>query len=914
MPPPMPCSRRALLRAGLLGGAAISLPGRVLAGSSPAAGSDLHWLDGAAPAWDGGQSFGMPWPRGAVRHVDRLAAHAGNIALPIQSWPLAYWPDGSVKWSGHALAAGKHAPNQVTIAAGQPATPAAAPADCVTVDQRAEAIEVNVGLTRWRVPRQGSAVIASAERGGRVLLRDVLLVARAQDAASAEEADTLSQRRFTSRIESVTVEQSGPVRAVLKIDGTHAGAARSWLPFSLRLYFTSGSDAVRIVHSFIWDGHSAHDFLSGLGVQATVPMRGDLHDRHVRLATEASFFSEAVRPLTGLRRDPGEAFRQAQIDGLAVPDMANVPEKFAPLLDSIPAWGDFRLFQGTSEGFVVTKRTAKGRASIQSIEGHRARGLGYVGSPQGGAAIGMADFWKRHPVQLDIVGASGDEAQLTAWLWAPDAPAMDMRSYRDVLGMTDYPAQNRGLDVTYEDYEPGWDSAQGIARTNELWLWALPATPDATELESYAAHVARPPRLQASPAQIRAAGVFGDWALPIARGPAAEAVERQNDLLLGHYQGEIERRHWYGFWNHGDVMHTYDADRHQWRYDIGGYAWDNSELSTDLWLWYSYLRTGRADLFRMAEAMTRHTGEVDVYHAGPWAGLGTRHGVQHWSDSSKQPRVSNAAYRRIYYYLTGDERVGDLMRALVHSDRALQKVDIGRKVADRALESLPPGGIAAVTKPQGLPEGVIQLQFGTSWGSLVAAWFTEWERTGDGRWRDRIVAGMDSIASLPRQWWAGGANFDLASGRFVSGGDQISVSHLNAVFGVVEIMAEVLPLIDAPRYRAVWVDYCAWYNAPAADWQRRFGEPPRGHNLRQAHSRLTAYAAHALGDAALAERAWREFHEGEFPDTVRERRVGEGQVEIDGLSTNSAAQWGLAAIQNLALLSPSVVEAMDHGG
>jgi hypothetical protein len=910
----MPCSRRALLRAGLLGGAAISLPGRVLAGSSPAAGSDLHWLDGAAPAWDGGQSFGMPWPRGAVRHVDRLAAHAGNIALPIQSWPLAYWPDGSVKWSGHALAAGKHALNRVTIAAGQSATPAAAPADCVTVDQHPEAIEVNVGLTRWRVPRQGSAVIASAERGGRVLLRDVSLVARAQDAASAEEVDTLSQRRFTSRIESVTVEQSGPVRAVLKIDGTHAGAARSWLPFSLRLYFTSGSDAVRIVHSFIWDGDSAHDFLSGLGVQATVPMRGELHDRHVRLATETGLFSEAVRPLTGLRRDPGEAFRQAQIDGRAVPDVATLPEKFAPLLESIPAWGDFRLFQGTSEGFVVTKRTAKGHASIQSIEGHRARGLAYVGSPQGGAAIGMADFWKRHPVQLDIVGASGDEAQLTAWLWAPDAPAMDMRSYRDVLGMTDYPAQNRGLDVTYEDYEPGWDSAQGIARTNELWLWALPATPNATELESYAAHVARPPRLQASPAQIRAAGVFGDWALPIARGPAAEAVERQNDLLLGHYQGEIERRHWYGFWNHGDVMHTYDADRHQWRYDIGGYAWDNSELSTDLWLWYSYLRTGRADLFRMAEAMTRHTGEVDVYHAGPWAGLGTRHGVQHWSDSSKQPRVSNAAYRRIYYYLTGDERVGDLMRALVHSDRALQKVDIGRKVADRALESLPPGGIAAVTKPQGLPEGVIQLQFGTSWGSLVAAWFTEWERTGDRRWRDRIVAGMDSIVSLPRQWWAGGANFDLASGRFVSGGDQISVSHLNAVFGVVEIMAEVLPLIDAPRYRAVWVDYCAWYNAPAADWHRRFGEPPRGHNLRQAHSRLTAYAAQALGDAALAERAWREFHEGEFPDTVRERRVGEGQVEIDGLSTNSAAQWGLAAIQNLALLSPSVVEAMEHGG
>ncbi len=907
----MSCSRRTLLRAGLLGGAALAFPVRVFAASPSGAHADLHWLEGTAPEWDAGQSFGAPWPRGTVRHVDRLAARTGQgVELPVQSWPLAYWPDGSIKWSGHALPSGLHVPGQVQIAAGRPLQPAAT----VSVEQRAEAIIVTVGPTRWRIPRTGHAVIASAEREGRVLLRDVALVARAQDAASGEEAETLSQYHFSSRIDSVTVEQTGPVRAVLKIGGVHAGEGRTWLPFSLRLYFTSGSDAVRIVHSFVWDGDAEHDFLSGLGVSASVPMRGALHDRHIRLATEDGLFIEAVRPLTGLRRDPGEAFRQAQIDGRSTPDLAGLPEKFAPLLDSVPAWGDFRLFQGSSEGFVVSKRTRKGRAPIQSLEGHRARGLAYVGSPQGGAAIGMVDFWKRHPVQLDIAEAAGDTAQLTAWLWAPAAPAMDMRSYRDVLGMTDYTAQNRGLDVTYEDYEPGWDSAKGIARTNELWLWALPATPDAAALESYAAHVARPPRLLASSAQIHAAGVFGDWALPSASGPAAEDAERQNDVLLGHYRDEIDRRHWYGFWNHGDVMHTYDADRHQWRYDIGGYAWDNSELSTDLWFWYSYLRTGRADLFRMAEAMTRHTGEVDVYHMGPCAGLGTRHGVQHWSDSSKQPRVSNAAYRRIYYFLTGDERVGDLMRALVHSDRALQKVDIGRKVADRAPESLPPGGIGAVTKPQGLPEGVIQLQFGTSWGSLVAAWFAEWERTGNSHWRDRIVAGMDSIAGLPRQWWAGGANFDLASGRFVSGGDQISVSHLNGVFGVVEIMAEVLPLIDAPRYRAAWVDYCAWYNAPAADWQRRFGEPPRGHNLRQAHSRLTAYAAHALGDAVLAKRAWREFHEGELPNTVRERRARQGQVEIDGLSTNSAAQWGLAAIQNLALLPPSVVEAMERGG
>ena len=43
------------------------------------------------------------------------------------------------------------------------------------------------------------------------------------------------------------------------------------------------------------------------------------------------------------------------------------------------------------------------------------------------------------------------------------------------------------------------------------------------------------------------------------------------------------------------------------------------------------------------------------------------------------------------------------------------------------------------------------VQFGTTWGSLIAAWLTEWERTRDTRWRDRIVAGMTSIAAMPAQ-------------------------------------------------------------------------------------------------------------------------------------------------------------------
>jgi hypothetical protein len=68
--------------------------------------------------------------------------------------------------------------------------------------------------------------------------------------------------------------------------------------------------------------------------------------------------------------------------------------------------------------------------------------------------IGLGNFWQRHPSQLDIADAADEGATLSAWLWAPDAPGMDMRSYRDPLGMTDYARQNQDLDITYEDCEP----------------------------------------------------------------------------------------------------------------------------------------------------------------------------------------------------------------------------------------------------------------------------------------------------------------------------------------------------------------------------------------------------------------------------------------------------------------------------
>ena len=173
-------------------------------------------------------------------------------------------------------------------------------------------------------------------------------------------------------------------------------------------------------------------------------------------------------------------------------------------------------------------------------------------------------------------------------------------------------------------------------------------------------------------------------------------VAVQVDHVGRHVVGQVEQRRWYGFWDYGDVMHTYDPRRHQWRYDVGGFAWDNSELSTDIWLWHYFLHSGRADVFRLAEAMTRHTGEVDVHHIGPFAPLGTRHGVQHWGDSAKQLRIATAVNRRYYYYLTGDERVGDLMRE--HDGQRIPAI-VFTKGGTEAINIVAAGSVAERTEP-----------------------------------------------------------------------------------------------------------------------------------------------------------------------------------------------------------------------
>ena len=246
-----------------------------------------------------------------------------------------------------------------------------------------------------------------------------------------------------------------------------------------------------------------------------------------------------------------------------------------------------------------------------------------------------------------------------------------VRSY----GLRHYDKVAHDLIASYEDVQEGMSTPYGIARTHTLTVVPQAAYPGKAGIAETAQILSEAAPLMCTPEYLHACRAFGIWSLPDRSNPQRSKVEDRLNAYIDLYQNAIAQHKWYGFWNYGDLMHAYDPIRHSWRYDVGGFAWDNTELASNMWLWYNFLRTGRQDIWKMAEAITRHTAEVDVYHIGPNAGLGSRHNVSHWGCGAKEARISQAAWNRFYYYLTTDERAGDLMKEVTDADQKLYTLD-----------------------------------------------------------------------------------------------------------------------------------------------------------------------------------------------------------------------------------------------
>ena len=175
---------------------------------------------------------------------------------------------------------------------------------------------------------------------------------------------------------------------------------------------------------------------------------------------------------------------------------------------------------------------------------------------------------------------------------------------------------------------------------------------------------------------------------------------------------------------------------------------------------------------------------------------------------------------------------------------------------------------------------------------------TEWERTRNNIYRDKIIAGMKSIAALPHQMFTGplALGYDPSTGIITTECDTslLSTNHLMTIMGGFEIMNEMLRMIHVPQWEAAWLDHAAR--------DKEMAMRVRNNNFRI--SRLLAYAAYHHRDAGKAREAWADMLRamGRADGRRYQARqlmppeVPAVQDEVEAISTNGVSTWALDAI------------------
>ncbi len=821
-------------------------------------------------------TWGVPWKRGERTAVENLTARdaQGNV-YPTQSCVRAEWPDGSVKWSLHSAALEGLRGDCFYLASGNDAS---LPPLCRETET---GFAIDTGCLKAQLPKFGSNLIESLSIGGRVTctgaVPTVLLEHRDKNTATVE--------TFLGDIRSAAAEENGPVRCVLCFQGTHSSdTGDRALPFVIRLYFYRGSADVRISHTFLFDRDQHKDFIKGIGIRFLSPMENQPYNRHVLFAGDGEgVFHETLQLLTSWRPRLNPQIYPDQLAGKEIIFDERAPEYEAvkEALKNITLWDSYALYQDSSEHFCISKRTRCEECTyIRGVHGHRAGGLLYIASPKKGFGIGMRDFWQKYPSTLAAEHVSADTAELTAWLWPPQAQAADLRHYDDHAHAGAY----------YEGFDEIRSTPYGTANTNEITLFSYTGIPDTAEIQRCVAYTQKPPVLVCTPQYMHQAGAFGVWSLPMA--DTAPDLEATLDTALDFYLKEVEARKWYGLFDYGDFMHTYDDIRHMWRYDMGGYAWQNTELVPTLWLWLAFLRSGREDVFSLAEAMAHHCSEVDVYHFGEYKGLGSRHNVVHWGCACKEARIAMAFHHRYLYYITGNERLGDVFDDVADAEYGIQRLDPLRFFYDDGMKT--------------------HARTGPDWSSLCSNWFTAWERHQDTVCRDKLLKGIQTIAKAPLRLISGSDfGFDPDTGEMIYIGESAAGgSHLAICMGAPSVWFEIVQAMDDPElFIDMLTEYGAFYLLSPKEKREKSGGRVQGDGWAFPYmaAAMCAFSARQRGDTALAKRVWGILREDSrqfnfAPKQLVNQPSAFATQEQPHISTNFVAQWCLNTIMCLDLI------------
>lgn len=860
-------------------------------------------------------TFGSMWARGEALDGGFYLKNASGNEIPVQTRVTAWWPDGSVKWAAHTadselmgdraeivplIGSNAEFPSYAAEENGNRQM-AGGNAYGIRIEMKDGWYEVDTGAISLRIPMCGDEMGPAACLAENIRLRGQLIADRTYpvlvleqrrqvlcDAERKEDQEIREERvtiPYRGEIDSVILEETGPLQSVFCLKGSHSecGGAGRKMPFSIRIYLWAGSPEMRFVHTYFYDGSEDEDYLKGMGIRFEAALTGAPFDRHIKFGTDSSSFHEAAVLLNCNHPRLDASCLEGQMAGRTGEHISAPGSLVREAVENLPIWNRYTICQDSPSHFAIRKRTKPGCCELSCMHGRRAPGTAAVCGENGGFLIGLRDFWQKYPSGIEVDGLKEERTKCTVWFYSPEAEAYDFRHYSDKSYMLS----------CYEGFENVGASAYGIAVTSECLLRLTEKVPQDAELKCFSECIQKPSVYTGTPEYYHEKKAFGNWSL-VQNGSEVEIwMEEQLSKAFEFYRQEVENRNWFGLFDYGDFMHTYDGIRHCWRYDMGGFAWQNTELVPTYWLWLHFLRTGKEEVYMLAEAMSRHCSEVDIYHFGPMKGIGSRHNVRHWGCSCKEPRVSMAGHHRFFYYLTGDYRMGEVLADVKDADQSLVNLWNFREEAEYGKLDAP-----------------VFVRSGPDWSSFVSNWMTQYERTLDPIYRKKIENGVADLKKMPFGLASGpGFEYDMEKSRLIYKGESENNGnmHLQICMGGPEIWAEAADMLEDEEFKDMLADHGRFYYLSAEEKAKETG----GKIVRRPFAfpyfaaALAAYSAERRKDKKLAKKVVQELlhalasehdMEGFEPITYAVTDDGRELKEIPWIKTNFAAQWCLNAV------------------
>ncbi len=432
---------------------------------------------------------------------------------------------------------------------------------------------------------------------------------------------------------------SGPLHAILRIEGKYQYERddNNSAPFVTRIHAYAGKPYLRVLHTFTYTGEPDRH----------PPVEG----QHAQIATSA----ENIVDEEALAGDPRWTSPEDQIAGMGLgldyrlegpltvrtayqqgnwwePDSAQVYERRAPATDELslvqtgPDSASFREGPHSSATERIDGFSARITADdAEQVDATQAPGWVTLTGEERGVSIGVRHFTEAYPKELTVDIA---DEQLRAYAWSAAAQPMNFArgSSEEDGGMVD-------------------NFAQGLTKTTEVVYRFHEADADPAEVQRSLDYVLDPSVAHAPPSWYAESRAYGRLA---PRSDDFVAFERGMDYKFQWWRFNQQWEPWYGAFTYGDGKNYYFRNR--W------FEFSNNEPAQDYMWWQQFMRTGKRSYALAAEAMSRHTMDVDNTHwpahpdyrgdsnsaldwwnakedppGSPYVGMGRRHGDQHWT-------------------------------------------------------------------------------------------------------------------------------------------------------------------------------------------------------------------------------------------------------------------------------------------